>query len=488
MKRIFLATAAALALMATQAQAQFGPPPPSSGPKLAPPKAFPPPGTFPTTESVTLYADDPKAQIHYTWDGTLPTADSPLYDPSNVLFIAGVYDGDHGLKTGYTLRAVTVEDGHTTSEPATFQYLIDRRDRTAYVSEIVAPGVRMIRDSDNDKMFLVDGAKFDALIDTGMGRGDLKDYVARFTRGRPLKLILTHRHIDHIGQADQFIRRYVAYIGAPDRPETAALLASRGVPQAAIDQHLQVAHDGQRVGLGDRSLEIYVAPGHTDGSLVILDASKGDLFSGDSFGSNSPTIPDALFMQESKIPLDVYLATVKGVHARLRGRFQRLMTGHNDHPLLGDAYIDNLQTALQSLMDKGDAALIPSYRPAHLKQVVVGDRFTDPNWVAVNVNPGAYLPAPVEQISSLSALTLKGAALDPPFDPRVFAYTAKTSGGPISVAATPTSTRAQGLTVNGQAASPGADVAVAPDAGILTVVATAPDGQASSRYVVSLRR
>ena len=73
------------------------------------------------------------------------------------------------------------------------------------------------------------------------------------------------------------------------------------------------------------------------------------------------------------------------------------MTGHNDHPLMGEKYLDNLQSALQSLMDKGEAVLVPSYRPTGLLQVTIGDRIHDPDWVAINVNKEHYLPAPVDK-------------------------------------------------------------------------------------------
>ncbi|MFZ0744102.1 MAG: chitobiase/beta-hexosaminidase C-terminal domain-containing protein [Terracidiphilus sp.] len=201
------------------ARAQFGPQEPQgSGPKLNPPTTFPAPGTFPTTESVTLIDDDPTATIHYTWDGSVPTSKSSVYDPLQVLFIGGIYEGNRGLKAGYTLRAVAMREGRTNSAVATFQFVVDRRDHTSYVSEEILPGVRMVRDSDNDKMFLVKGSKKYALIDSGMGTGALKDYLSQFTGGLPIEPIFTHNHPDHIGQADQFIRDSVERIGEPDRP------------------------------------------------------------------------------------------------------------------------------------------------------------------------------------------------------------------------------------------------------------------------------
>ena len=110
---------------------------------------------------------------------------------------------------------------------------------------------------------------------------------------------------------------------------------SRGVADDVIARNLQSVHNGDRVDLGDRSLVIYDAPGHTPGSIVIFDEKTGNLFTGDSFGSNSPTIPDAFWLQFTQVPLDTYLATVKTSRTYFRGKVTHLMTGHNDHPLGG---------------------------------------------------------------------------------------------------------------------------------------------------------
>ena len=464
---------------------QFGPPEPKgSGPKLDPPTVFPDPGTYPTTESVTLTDADPQATIHYTWDGSMPTSRSLVYDPSQVLFIGGIYEGDHGLKAGYTLRAVAMHDGNTNSEVADFQFVVDRRDRTAYVSEEILPGVRMIRDSDNDKMFLVQGEKAFALIDSGQGTGKLREYLSQYTGGLPLKPIFTHSHGDHIGQADQFIADTVERIGEADRPATARLLKSRGVPDEAIAKNLHSVHDRDRVDLGDRSLVIYDSPGHTPGSIVVFDEKSGNLFTGDSFGSNSPTIPDALWLQFTQSPLDAYLATVKTTRQNFRGKVTHLMTGHNDHPLMGEQYLDNLQSALQSLMDKGDAVLVPSYRPTGLLQVTVGDRMHDPDWVAINVNKDHYLPAPADKIAGLTLLDVAGAVLKPAFSPNVKSYTATLTkrNKSAQVMVEPTSSRSSSVTINGKTGNSSVAGVSTP----VTIHVVSPDASQTADYVVAI--
>ena len=473
-------------------RAQFGPQESQgSGPKLAPPTAFPAPGTFPTTESVTLMDADSEAVIHYTWDGSAPNSKSPVYDPLQVLFIGGIYEGDHGLRSGYMIRAVAMRAGHTNSEIANFQYVVDRRDRTAYVSEEILPGVRMIRDSDNDKMFLVKGSGKFALIDSGQGRGELAQYLSQYTGGLPIEVIFTHNHGDHIGQADQFIRNSEEHIGEADRAGLERLLKTRGIPDDVIAKHVSAVHNGDRIDLGDRNLVVYEVPGHTNGSLVVFDERNGYLFTGDSYGSNSPTIPDALWMQWSQAPLDGYLSTVKTSRANFRGKVKDIITGHNDHPLEGEAYLDHLEEALQSLMDKGDAVLIPSYRPAGALQVTRGDRMHDPNWVAVNVNKEHCLPAPVDRIAGLTRLAISGVTLEPSFRPDVRTYSASlgSRGATIDVTVEPTSTRSSTITVNGEAVKPGMQHEVRRTGGgqKIQVHVASPDGTQAADYVVNLQ-
>ena len=459
--------------------------------KLPPPTIYPSPGTYSNTTSLSLRHDVSGVQIHYTWDGSEPNAASPVFDPSGVLFIAGLYDGNKGLTTGYTLRAVAMKQGTAASDVATFSYVIQRRDRTAYVSEEVAPGVRMIRDSDNDKMFLIRGTMRYALIDSGMGRGALREYLSQFTGGLPLVTIWTHSHGDHVGQADQFIADSVGYVGAADRDAVAQFMQRRGVSAQLIAEHLQPATDDTKVDLGDRALEIITVPGHTPGSIFIFDPASGNLFTGDSIGNNSSLPPDVMWMQRSPQPLDQYFAAVRTARARLGDRVKLIMTGHNDRPLVGTAYLDNLETALQRAMDDGTAALVPSYRPAGLQQIVVGNRFTDANWFAVNINPQTFLPAPPDQIASLTIVEVNGATLASRFTSTEHDYRATVgSRGRITIAACPASSRVQSLTIDGKVVKAGAPAKISFTGTPKTVpiVITAHDGKTTDTYRVTLSR
>jgi hypothetical protein len=91
-------------------------------------------------------------------------------------------------------------------------------------------------------------------------------------------------------------------------------------------------------------------------------------------------------MQNSGDTIDQYLSTLKAFRTKVAGKVKFTYGGHNDTALLGETYLDHLQEAAQRLIDLGTDVLVPSPRPSEVWQVVSGDRLTDPNWAAINVN------------------------------------------------------------------------------------------------------
>jgi hypothetical protein len=194
-------------------------------------------------------------------------------------------------------------------------------------------------------------------------------------------------------------------------------------------------------------------------------------------------------MQWNQTPLDEYLSVVKNCRPKFRGKVQRIMTGHNDHPLAGEKYLDNLEIALQSLMDKGHAALMPSYRPVGFEQVMVGDRFHDPNWVAINVNTNAYLPAAVEKIAGLTYLVVEGEKLSPTFRPNTKEYTVTIPRGArsLKITAQPTSTQSRQLTIDGDPVQAGVphEVELKRKSPSIHIRVVSPDGTETTQYTVT---
>lgn len=65
-----------------------------------------------------------------------------------------------------------------------------------------------IEDAFHDYMYLVEGEKCAALIDTGMGFRGLDETVRGLT-DKPVIVLNTHGHLDHVGANGQFDKVYI---------------------------------------------------------------------------------------------------------------------------------------------------------------------------------------------------------------------------------------------------------------------------------------
>jgi glyoxylase-like metal-dependent hydrolase (beta-lactamase superfamily II) len=156
-----------------------------------------------------------------------------------------------------------------------------------------------------------------AIVDTGVeGSGDA---IAAALTGIGLDwpavahVILTHNHGDHAGSAADVLDRAAdatGYAGAED-------IAGITVPRP-----LTPVQDGDRVF----DLQVVTAPGHTAGSIAVLDpATGGILVAGDALGTSggAPSLPGSRFtadMEQAKASI-VKLGNLS---------FETLLVGHGE--------------------------------------------------------------------------------------------------------------------------------------------------------------
>ena len=463
----------------------------SSRMRLALPTAFPDSGIFGVTQRVTLLSATPGATIHYTTDGSVPSASSPIFDPYKLPVLEAIDDGDKGVTSSYTIKALAVKPGMDDSAVAIFTYVIGRRSKDVYVTKEIHPGIHMILDFDDTKMILITGSERALLIDAGLGTGDLRAYVEAMIGNLPLDVVITHGHPDHIALMGQFQGSYKVYMNHLDLALAKSFIQHMGY---TIDlARIIDLHEGFVFNLGDRALKVYEVPGHSAGSIVLFDEQHGILFAGDAVGSNRPTIVDSLWMQfPGMAMIDVYLSTLQVFRSKVGGRIKEIYSGHNDAPIYGEQYLDNLQRAAQTLVDNGESILVPSLRPTDVWQVVIGDRLTDPNWVAINVSKDSCLTTSPEKLATLSNLQVGGVALGAEFLPSVFNYTSVVSATVtgIDIIATATSSRYHALTINSIPVKSGEVYPVQLEMGENTfiIMVTSPDGSENNSYTLFVIR
>ncbi len=158
-----------------------------------------------------------------------------------------------------------------------------------------------ISDHGFDLMYFVKGKNRAMLIDTGFGIGNLPALCSEFASVETLS-VLTHAHPDHCMGAGQFANTYLAkddilllqYFSEYNTRKKMAsefLNTSTKFPHDEASIHnwanckvnqITELSDGQIFDLGGRKIHVILTPGHTKGSLCLLDESEGRLFSGDT--------------------------------------------------------------------------------------------------------------------------------------------------------------------------------------------------------------
>lgn len=176
--------------------------------------------------------------------------------------------------------------------------------KTPYISEI-APDTYAINEFGLNAMFLCVGSERALLIDTGTGVCDLKAEVAKLT-DKPYDVVLTHGHLDHAGGIGIFDKVYLherdiemaKNLTREQRQHYADTLGKmRGytVYDYTTDDVWEweklpefiAIDEGYVFDLGNRQLEVFFTPGHTAGSITLLDRKNRIHFSGDACNGNT---------------------------------------------------------------------------------------------------------------------------------------------------------------------------------------------------------
>ncbi|MBR6884589.1 MAG: MBL fold metallo-hydrolase [Prevotella sp.] len=128
----------------------------------------------------------------------------------------------------------------------------------------------------NESLYLIEGNERAILIDAGVYIPDLDKIVAKIT-SKPVTMMLTHAHGDHVGGVGPFPE---VYLNAGDMTI---------VPNNMRNYKGQIRYlnDGQVIDLGGREIEVIFTPGHTAGSATFFDKAQHYGFSGDAFGSTN---------------------------------------------------------------------------------------------------------------------------------------------------------------------------------------------------------
>lgn len=186
------------------------------------------------------------------------------------------------------------------------------------------------------RFYVFCGKEKAAVIDTGMNTPNAKKLVQSIT-SLPLLLINTHADPDHISGNSAFDTIYMS-------PAEEDNYRERGGTGSFIP-----VKEGDEIDLGGRSLFVIDIPGHTPGSIALLDEKNRILVSGDSV-SNSK-----IFMFGKFRDLSLYVKSLEHLK-NWDGKYDEVYPMHGDFPQKPEQVDKLIQGAREILEGKASAS------------------------------------------------------------------------------------------------------------------------------------
>ena len=171
-------------------------------------------------------------------------------------------------------------------------------------------------EDDGVRFFLLCGTEKAALVDTGMNTPNAREMAERLT-DLPIVLINTHADPDHISGNAAFDEFYMS----PAEEDNYRHNGGKGT--------IIPVNEGDVIELGGRPLRIIDIPGHTPGSIAILDERYRVLISGDSVEDGN------VFMFGIYRNIDLYIESLRHL-AKYDGQFDEVYAMHGSVPVKPD--------------------------------------------------------------------------------------------------------------------------------------------------------
>lgn len=513
---------------------------------VAPVQALPKTNAVAPRRYVKLYCPTPGAEIHFTTDGSTPTAASEIYTVASKGHINEMLSPAQAPKRDVVYKAIAIKAGLAASPVQTFTWHLYRpataefqhlliREKTA-----TSPAVyRICSDAESVRAmaWYIEGQDmglcFDAL-QTPYNVSDLKAYIDKNIAKKPNFVVIGHEHGDHDMQAPNFMKagcdvylneRGWAAVGAAMGPFPAVF------PDPADQAKIKNVDEGDVFHLGGCDLYVYAMPGHANGNIVLQDKVNGLVFSSDIYGCTRAGSADNVAVQG--VRADLMLSIAQQTYSNYKkggGKVVSLFTGHDETPLT-ENNLKLFEAAFQQVIDKGEAGCSTTLRgkndAPNSRTTLIGDMWKDgTNWIAIKLlgimgDATEYLSSsPINyngkdgylKYSVLSNIEFEGGELvgttlewapapkpfpwagetksltysiPNKFNPWVYDYEVVVPEGASSLTVIPTtmSTRVKSIAIDGVAAAYKAKAKVAvSDGKVFKIKVVAPDGTTTSEY------
>jgi glyoxylase-like metal-dependent hydrolase (beta-lactamase superfamily II) len=248
----------------------------------------------------------------------------------------------------------------------------------------VHAGVWLVAEPSHVNTWLVAGRERAVLLDTGLGIAPIRPVAERLT-DRPVSVLNTHSHFDHVGGNHEFEEIAIHELGAAalEQEVPTALLAAyldytRRLLAAAADYrradedlfHLltpdsdprplpyhfdaeswripvsratSTLRDGEQVDLGGRTLTVLHTPGHSPDSICLLDERDGLLFAADTINTGP------LYAQLPDSDLEAFAASTRRL-ADLVPQLRSVLVHHFGRVAVEPAFLTAVADAFDAVL------------------------------------------------------------------------------------------------------------------------------------------
>jgi len=261
-----------------------------------------------------------------------------------------------------------------------------------FVVDPLAPGVWRLAEPGHVCSWLVEGAERAALIDTGCGFVPIRPVVESLT-DRPVLVVDTHNHFDHVGGNHEFDDIAIHELGAAglERPVPEAILAGylayarklaaafphyahadrrffhlleeqhnvRALPHGVEDSWqippssaTELLRDGDTIDLGSRQLRVWHTPGHSPDSVSLELPDERILFGGDTVNTGP------VYAQLPDSDVQKFTHSLERL-AAMADRFDRVFCSHFLRTEVPPRYLATQVEAFRALL-AGDVELRPA--------------------------------------------------------------------------------------------------------------------------------
>lgn len=187
------------------------------------------------------------------------------------------------------------------------------------------------------RAFLFEGDERAMLVDTGFGKWPLREMVSELT-DLPVFLVNTHSDRDHTGCNRDFKPVYMH----PAEMERYKNM----LPQGCSMEDVRPVWEGDVIDLGRWRFEVILTPGHTPGSIMLLERERRMLLAGDSIQSGT------IFMFGPGRNIQALQHSLTKMEA-MAGAFDTIWPSHDKYPLTAEAIPAVLRGTWDLLAGKG---------------------------------------------------------------------------------------------------------------------------------------